>query len=78
MVLTLHHSLFFSGSYLSVLIFFAKKDKVPQMVPSISQVVFVTSPKAFDRASTSYSMACMWSFGYDKHETHLCHTMLLS
>jgi uncharacterized membrane protein YwzB len=23
---------------------FAKKDKVPQMVPSIAQVVFVTSP----------------------------------
>jgi methyl coenzyme M reductase subunit C-like uncharacterized protein (methanogenesis marker protein 7) len=25
---------------------FAKKDKIPRMVPSIAQVVFVTSPKA--------------------------------
>jgi hypothetical protein len=42
---------------------FAKRDKVPQMVPSFAEVVFVTSPKAFERASTSYSMACMWGFG---------------
>jgi hypothetical protein len=42
---------------------FAKKDKVPRMVPSIAQVVFITSPNAFERAPTSYSMAYMWSFG---------------
>jgi hypothetical protein len=64
MVLTLHYSLFsFSGFYLGVFeIFFAKRDKVPRMVPPIAQVVFVTSPKAFEQASTSYSMDCMWSF----------------
>jgi hypothetical protein len=33
------------------------------MVTLIAQVVFVTSPMAFERASTSYSMARMWSFG---------------
>jgi hypothetical protein len=41
---------------------FTKRGKVPWMVLLIAQVVFVTSPKAFERASTSYSMACMWSF----------------
>jgi hypothetical protein len=46
-ILTLHLSFFFfSGSYLGVFENFAKKDKVPRMVPSIAQVVFVTSPKA--------------------------------
>jgi hypothetical protein len=46
-VLTLHLSLlFFSGSYLGVFENFAKKDKVPRMVSSITQVVFVTSPKS--------------------------------
>jgi hypothetical protein len=45
--LTLHLSLFFfSRSNLRVFENFAKKDKVPRMVPSIAQVVFVTSPKA--------------------------------
>jgi hypothetical protein len=45
--LTLHVSLFFfSGCYLGVSENFAKKDKVPQMAPSITQVLFVTSPKA--------------------------------
>jgi hypothetical protein len=29
------------------------KDKVPRMVLSIAQVVFVTSPKGFKQASTS-------------------------
>jgi hypothetical protein len=43
--LTVHLSLFFfSRSYLEFENF-AKKDKVPRMVPSIAQVVFVTSPK---------------------------------
>jgi hypothetical protein len=47
--LTLHLSLFFFfGSYLGVFENFAKKDKVPRMVPSIAQVVFVTSPKALN------------------------------
>jgi hypothetical protein len=32
---------------------FAKKDKVPQMVPSIAQVVFVTSPKALSEPHLS-------------------------
>jgi hypothetical protein len=65
MVLNLYLSLFsFSGFYLGVFENnFAKRDKDPQMIPSITQVVFVTSLKAFERASTSYSMACMWSFG---------------
>jgi hypothetical protein len=42
---------------------FAKKDKVPQMVPSIAQVVLVTSPKALSEPHLPTSMACMWSFG---------------
>jgi hypothetical protein len=57
------HSSLFLASISEFLKIFAKIDKVPRMVPSITQVVFVTSPKAFERASTSYSMACMWSFG---------------
>jgi hypothetical protein len=45
-ILTLHLLLFFfSGSYLEVFENFAKKDKTPRMVPSIAQMVFVTSPK---------------------------------
>jgi hypothetical protein len=27
---------------------FAKRDKVPRMVPSITEVVFFTSPRAFE------------------------------
>jgi hypothetical protein len=42
---------------------FTKSDKVPRMVLSTAQVVLVSSPKAFERASTSYSIACMWSIG---------------
>jgi hypothetical protein len=42
---------------------FAKKDKVPQMVPSIAQVVFVTSPKALSEPQLPTSMTCMWRFG---------------
>jgi hypothetical protein len=45
---------------------FAKKDKVPRMVPSIAQVVFVTSPKALSEPQLPTSMACLWSFGSDK------------
>jgi hypothetical protein len=37
---------FFFGSYLGVFENFAKEDKNPEMVPSIAQVIFVTSPKA--------------------------------
>jgi hypothetical protein len=45
--LTLHLSLFFfSGSFLGVFENFANKDKVPRMVPSIAQVLFVTLTKA--------------------------------
>jgi hypothetical protein len=45
--LTLHLSLFFLfGSYLRVFENFAKKDKVPWTVPSIAQMVFVTTPQA--------------------------------
>jgi hypothetical protein len=63
----------FDFAYLTLLLFwiisrslfenFAKKDKVPRMVPSIAQVVFVTSPKALSEPQLSTSMACMWSFG---------------
>jgi hypothetical protein len=61
--LTVHLSLFFfSRSYLEFENF-AKKDKVPRMVPSIAQVVFVTSPKALSEPQLPTSMACMWSFG---------------
>jgi hypothetical protein len=43
----LHLSLFFLfGSYLRVFENFAKKDKVPWTVPSIAQMVFVTTPPA--------------------------------
>jgi hypothetical protein len=42
------------------------------MVPSITQVVFVTSPKALSGPQLPTSMACMWSFGQDKNEAHLC------
>jgi hypothetical protein len=42
---------------------FAKKDKVPQIVPSIAQVVLVTSPKALSEPQLPTSIACMWSFG---------------
>jgi hypothetical protein len=63
-ILTLHLLLsFFSGSYLGVFENFAKKDKVPRMVPSIAQVVFVTSPKALREPQLPTSMACMWRFG---------------
>jgi hypothetical protein len=63
-ILTLHLSLSsFSGSYLGVFENFTKKDKVPWMVPSIAQVVFVTSPKALTKPQLPTSMACMWSFG---------------
>jgi hypothetical protein len=41
---------------------FAKKDKVPRMVPSIAQVVFVTSPKDLSEPQLPTSMACMWIF----------------
>jgi hypothetical protein len=62
--LTLHLSLFFlSGSYLGVFKNFAKKDKVPRMVPSIAQVVFVTSQKALSELQLPTSTAFMWSFG---------------
>jgi hypothetical protein len=50
---------FFSGSYLGVFENFAKKDKVPQMVPSIAQVVFVTSQKALSEPQLPTSMAFM-------------------
>jgi hypothetical protein len=60
-ILTLHLSLSsFSGSYLGV---FENFVKVPWMVPSIAQVVFVTSPKALSEPQLPTSMACMWSFG---------------
>jgi hypothetical protein len=36
---------------------FAKKDKVPRMVFSIAQVVFVTSPKALNEPQLPTSMA---------------------
>jgi hypothetical protein len=63
-ILTLHILLsFFSGSYLGDFENFAKKDKVPRMVPSIAPVVFVTSPKALSEPQLPTSMACMWSFG---------------
>jgi hypothetical protein len=63
-ILTLHLSLSsFSWSYLRVFENFAKKDKVPRMVPSIAQVVFITSPKALSEPQLPTSMACMWSFG---------------
>jgi hypothetical protein len=63
-ILTLHLSLlFFSGSYLGVFDNFEKKDKALRMVPSIAQVVFVTSPKALSKPQLPTSMACMWSFG---------------
>jgi hypothetical protein len=44
------HSSLFLDSISEFLKIFAKRDKVPQMVPSIAQVVFVTSPKVFERA----------------------------
>jgi hypothetical protein len=63
-VLTLHLLLsFFSRSYLRVFENFARRDKVPRMVPSIAKVVFVTSPKALSEPQLPTSMACMWSFG---------------
>jgi hypothetical protein len=63
-ILTLHRTLFiFSGSYLGVFENFTKEDKVPLMVPSIAQVVFVTSSKALSEPQLPTSMACMWSFG---------------
>jgi hypothetical protein len=78
-ILTLHLSLFFfSGPYLGVFKKFSKKDKVPWIVPLIAQVVFVTSPKALNEPQLPTPMACMWSFGCDKYETHLCHMILLS
>jgi hypothetical protein len=63
-ILTLHLLLFFfSGSSLGVFENFAKKDKVPRMVPSIAQVVFFTSPKSLSEPHIPTPMACMWSFG---------------
>jgi hypothetical protein len=64
-ILTLHLSLFFFfGSYLGFFFEnFAKKDKVSRMVPSITQVVFVTSPKVLSEPQLSTSMACILSFG---------------
>jgi hypothetical protein len=63
-ILTLHILLFlFSRSYFGVFENFAKQDKVPWMVPSIAQVVFVTSPKALSEPQLPTSMACMWIFG---------------
>jgi hypothetical protein len=63
----------FDFAYLTLLLFwiisrssfenFAKKDKVPRMVPSIAQVVFVTSPKALSEPQLPTSIAFMWSFG---------------
>jgi hypothetical protein len=41
---------------------FAKKDKVPRMVPSIAQVVFITSPKSLGEPQLPNSMASMWGF----------------
>jgi hypothetical protein len=77
-ILTLHLSRSsFSGSYLGVFENLAKKDKVPRMVPPIAQVVFVTSPKALSEPQLPTFMACMWSFGWDKYEIHLCHMILL-
>jgi hypothetical protein len=61
--LTLHLSLSFSGSYLGDFENFAKKDKVPQMVPSIAQVLFITSPKALSEPQLPTFVACMWRFG---------------
>jgi hypothetical protein len=57
------HSSSFSGSYLGIFEDFAKKDKVPRMVPLIAQVVFATSPKALSEPQFPTSMACLWSFG---------------
>jgi hypothetical protein len=46
-------------SYLEVFENFEKKNKVPRMVPSIAQVVFVTSPKALSEPQLPTSMACV-------------------
>jgi hypothetical protein len=63
-ILTVHLLLFFFfGCSLGVFENFAKKDKVPRMVPSIAQVVFVTSPKTLREPQLPTSMACIWSFG---------------
>jgi hypothetical protein len=56
---------------------FAKKDKVPLMVPSIAQVVFVTSPKALSEPQLPTLQLVCGALGRIK-ETHLCHMMWLS
>jgi hypothetical protein len=73
----LHLSLFFFfGSYLGVFENFAKKDKIPRMVPSIAQVVFVSSPKALSGPQLPTLCLVFGASGRIK-ETHLCHMMLL-
>jgi hypothetical protein len=73
----LHLSLFFFGSFLGVFENFAKKDKVPQKVPLIAQVVFVTSPKALSEPQLPTLRLVCGALGRIR-ETHLCHMMLLS
>jgi methyl coenzyme M reductase subunit C-like uncharacterized protein (methanogenesis marker protein 7) len=68
---------FFSGSYLGVFENFAKKDKVPRMVPSIPEVVLVTSPKALSEPQLPTLWLVCGALGRIK-ETHLCHKILLS
>jgi hypothetical protein len=76
--LTLHLSLlFFSRSYLRVFENLANKDKVPRMVPSIAQVLFVTSPKALSEPRLHTLWLVCGALGRIE-ETHLCHMMLLS
>jgi hypothetical protein len=48
LLLCITHSSLFLASIPEFLKIFTKRDKVPWMVPSIAQVVFVTSPKAFE------------------------------
>jgi hypothetical protein len=55
---------------------FAKKDKVPRMAPSIAQVVFVASPKALSEPQLPTSIACVWSFGYDKRDSLVLHDVV--
>jgi hypothetical protein len=56
---------------------FSKKDKVPRMVPSIAQVVFVTSSMALSEPQLPILWLVCGALGGIR-ETHLCHMMLLS
>jgi hypothetical protein len=39
-------------------------------------MVFVTSPKALSEPQLPTSMACMWSFGYDKRDSLVPHNVV--